>query len=104
MSKQKHNIPATALLGLLFGVPYASAQTVDDGHFKEWQQFRNYAGVSWDSLAARCPQDGATPCDISAGGPPGEWIWATGAQVQQLMSYYAPELETQLSTSNFFAA
>ena len=95
---------APALLGLLLGAPDAAAQTVNDGHFKEWQQFRNYAGVSWDSLAARCPLDGETPCDVSVGGPPGEWIWATGAQVQQLMSYYAPAFESQPIASDFFAA
>src|SRR5262245_53203562 len=102
MSKPTYRMVASTLLALSLSAPYAAAQTVDDGHFKEWQQFRNHAGVSWDSLATRCPLDGETPCDVSVGGPPGEWIWATGAQVQQLMSYYAPELETQSSTDNFF--
>ena len=103
MLKPMHRMLATWLtLSLL--APYAVAQTVNDGHFKEWQQFGNYVGVSWNSLATRCPLDGETPCDISVGGPPGDWIWATGTQVQQLLSYYAPELETQPSTNNFFAA
>ncbi len=93
-----------ALLVSVFAAPQAIAQTVNDGHFKEWQQFKNYAGVSWNSLAARCPQDGETPCSVVAGGPPGDWIWANGAQVQTLMSYYAPELASQSSTANFFAA
>jgi len=104
MLKPNNPLLASALLALSFGAPYATAQTVDDGHFKEWQQFRNYAGVSWNSLATRCPQDGATPCDTSVGGPPGEWIWATGAQVQQLMSYYMPEVEVLPGANNFFAA
>jgi hypothetical protein len=82
----------------------AVTQTVDDGHSKEWQQFKPHAGVSWNSLAARCPQDGETPCALVVDGPPGDWIWATGPQVQQLMSYYALELATQPSTENFFAA
>jgi hypothetical protein len=88
---------------MLFALPSAIAQNVDDGHGREWQQFKNYAGVSWNSLAARCPQDGATPCSL-ADGRPGDWIWATADQVQQLMSYWAPELATQPSSENAFAA
>ncbi len=104
MRNPMKRIAAFSVLPLLLVSSYVTAQTVNDGHFKEWQQFKSYAGVSWDSLATRCPQDGETPCALSAGGPPGDWIWATGTQVRQLMSYYAPELETQPNTSNFAAA
>jgi hypothetical protein len=88
---------------MLSVLPPAIAQNVDDGHGREWQQFKNYAGVSWNSLAARCPHDGATPCSL-ADGRPGDWIWATADQVKQLMSYWAPELATQPSSENAFAA
>ena len=104
MLKSMHRMLACTLSALLLVVPFAAAQTVNDGHFKEWQQFKNYVGVSWNSLSTLCPLDGETPCDASIGGPPGDWIWATGAQVQQLLSTFAPELETQPNTSNFFAA
>ncbi len=93
-----------AQLVFLLAAPFAAAQTVNDGHFKEWQQFKNYAGVTWNSLAARCPLDGLTTCDLTPGGQRGDWVWATGEQVQQLLSYYAPELATQTSSNNFVAA
>lgn len=96
--------PVAALpLLLVLLAASAGAQTVNDGQGKEWQQFKPYAGVSWDALAVNCPQDGATPCRL-ADGRPGEWIWATGPQVLQLMSYWAPELATQSSSNNPFAA
>jgi len=104
MLKPMYPMLASTLLALSLVASHAAAQTVNDGHFKEWQQFRNHVGVSWNSLSTLCPQDGETPCDAGAGGPQGDWIWATGAQVQELLSYYAPELETQPNTSNFFAA
>ncbi len=92
-----------ALPLLLLFAASAAAQTVNDGHYKEWQQFKPHAGVSWDSLAMTCPQDGVTPCRL-ADGRAGDWIWATAAQVLQLMSYWAPELATQSSSNNPFAA
>ena len=91
------------LLALLLAAPLAAAQTVNDGHSKEWQQFKPFAGASWNGVATYCPQDGATACS-GPNGQRSDWIWATADQVQQLMSYYAPEMATQASSNNFVAA
>lgn len=84
-----------AVLALLsFGVPnvtFAQTATVNDGHGKEWRQLTSTGrGLSWNQIAQNCPQDGATPC---AGANDG-WIWATDAQVLELMSYYEPAMAT----------
>jgi hypothetical protein len=74
------------LLCCLAGASTAGAQTVNDGHYKEWAQVADRAGVTWNQLAATCPTDGATPC---AGN---EWVWATDQQVLELFGYYEPAI------------
>src|SRR5215813_4058106 len=86
---------------VLFLIPITTrgqAATVDDGHGKEWLQLTATAGVSWNATAAVCPQDGVTPCSGSiAGRNVNEWVWATDSQVQQLLSYFDPDLVTNRS-------
>jgi hypothetical protein len=86
---------------MLVAVPLTArgqSPSVNDGHGKEWLQLTATGGFSWNATAQICPQDGATPCaGAIAGRNLNEWIWATDSQVQQLFSYYDPDMATNRS-------
>jgi hypothetical protein len=64
----------------------SQAQSVNDGHLREWAQITGRAGTTWNQLSATCPSDGVSPCANS------EWVWATDEQVLELFSYYEPAI------------
>lgn len=58
-----------------------------DAQGRQWRQLDLTCGLSWNQVAAICPTDGVTRCtgtinNQSVSG----WIWATRAQVQQLLA------------------
>jgi hypothetical protein len=99
---------AISLLGFAFlmlpSVYQAQASaTVNDGHGKEWMQFANATGRSWNQIAQNCPQDGVMNCTSAYN----EWVWATDTQVLELLSYYEPAMATSRGVSGqayFFTA
>src|SRR5262249_13913568 len=78
--------PYTFILPLLRPLSSpAAAQGVNDGHDKEWRQLTDTGGVTWNQLAAACPQDGQTPCTGTVGTVDlTGWVWASDAQVLAL--------------------
>jgi Ca2+-binding RTX toxin-like protein len=69
----------------------AAAAFPQDG--KRWRQVTETVGVTWNQVAAVCPADGVSRCSGVAGGRDlTGWIWATDAQVVELMAAYAPDL------------
>jgi hypothetical protein len=64
----------------------SQAQSVNDGHFREWAQIAGRAGTTWNQLSATCPSDGISACANS------EWVWATDEQVLELFGYYEPAI------------
>jgi hypothetical protein len=68
---------------------------VDDGNGKQFRQLYETTGLTWDQVAAICPQDGVTPCSGSIGARDFTgWTWATADQVVALMGNYAPAILT----------
>jgi len=96
-------VSATALVSTV-----ASAQSVNDGHGKEWRQLTDTAGLSWNQLAEVCPRDGFSPCSGLAGGIDlTGWVWATDSEVIELFSFYVPDIVTSNPVEGqavFFAA
>ena len=73
---------------------------VNDGHGAEWRQPKDTVGVTWNQLAAVCSQDGRASCaGAAAGVNVSGWVWATDAQVLNLLSYTEPALSTSRSVS-----
>jgi hypothetical protein len=68
---------------------------VDDGNGKEWRQLYETTGLSWSQVAQVCPRDGITPCSGSVGARVlTGWVWATAAQVVELMGKFEPAILT----------
>jgi hypothetical protein len=66
---------------------------VNDGNGKEWRQLYETTGISWSQLAGVCPRDGVTPCSGSIGTRVVTgWVWATAAQVVELMGRFEPAI------------
>jgi hemolysin type calcium-binding protein len=73
----------------------APPDPVDDGNGTEWRQLYETTGLSWNQVAGICPRDGATPCSGSIGTKVlTGWVWATDAQVVELMGIYEPAILT----------
>ena len=69
--------------------------SVEDTHGREWRQLYETTGLSWNQVDSVCPRDGATPCSGTVGGKNlTGWVWGTDAQVLELLSEYAPQLQT----------
>jgi hypothetical protein len=61
-------------------------------------QLPSTAGLSWNTTAQACPQDGVTACTGTiAGRNVNDWVWATDAQVLQLFGYFDPDVLTNRS-------
>lgn len=64
---------------------------VNDGNGLVWRQLNETMGISWNAMAQQCPTDGQSPCWARFGAVDlGGWVWATEAQVLQLLSGFAP--------------
>jgi hypothetical protein len=67
----------------------------DDGTGKRWRQVTETLGLSWEQVAAVCPQDGATPCSGAVGTKNlSGWVWASPEQVRDLFGLYDPAILT----------
>jgi hypothetical protein len=67
---------------------------LDDGT-RQWRQLYETTGLTWNQVAQLCPQDGVTPCSGSIGTRVFTgWVWATPAQVVELMGLYEPAILT----------
>lgn len=57
-----------------------------DSQGRQWRQLDTSCGLTWNQVAALCPVDGVTRCTgtINNQSITG-WVWATRAQVQQLL-------------------
>jgi hypothetical protein len=94
--------PALAILALLVALaataPAAAAAPADlsdDGTGKRWRQLKETTGLTPDRVAQVCHRDGETRCSGSIGARDlSGWIWATGAQVRDLLALYEPALLT----------
>ncbi|MGP1346583.1 MAG: GC-type dockerin domain-anchored protein [Phycisphaerales bacterium] len=65
-----------------------------DSQGREWRQVTSTAGLSWNTVASVCPQDGQTECaGAVAGNDLTGWIWATDGQVRDMLAEFVPELE-----------
>jgi hypothetical protein len=79
----------------------AQSATVDEGNGREWRQIPETASVSWASIAAICPQDGATPCSGFIGNVDYTgWVWGTSAQVRTVLSKYSAAILTTDTVQN----
>ena len=68
---------------------------VSDGHGATWRQLPETVGLTWNQLAQICPIDGINPCWGSIGTVNlSGWVWATEAQVVELISHYEPAILT----------
>jgi hypothetical protein len=66
-----------------------------DGLGTAWRQLTETPGISWNQAAALCPRDGVNPCEGSVGAVSlSGWVWATDAQVVELIARYAPAIRT----------
>ena len=62
---------------------------------KQWRQLYETTGLTWSQVAQICPRDGVTPCSGSIGPRAFTgWVWATAAQVVELMGRYEPAILT----------
>lgn len=89
--------PAVVAVGALAAAllaTQASAQVAyTDAQGREWRQVVQTVSVSWNAAAAVCPQDGVTPCDgVASGRDLTGWVWATRAQVREMLVEWAPDL------------
>jgi hypothetical protein len=84
-------------VALAAALPAAAAppDPVDQGNGEKWRQLYETTGLSWSEVAHICPRDGATPCSGSIGSRVlTGWIWATDAQVIELLGNYEPAILT----------
>jgi Ca2+-binding RTX toxin-like protein len=80
-----------ATVALLAWAAPAGAALPDDG--KRWREVTETTGLTWAQLASVCPRDGETRCSGSIGSRNLDgWIWATDAQVIELMAHYEPAI------------
>ncbi len=91
-------ISAGLVLAMTVVVP-AGAQPptdlTDDGQGHRWRQLTDTVGLSWESVAQVCPQDGVSRCSGSVGGKDlTGWIWATPDQVEGVLGLYEPAILT----------
>ncbi len=100
MARHRMTLPAV-LGGLLLGLlAPGQAMALTDTHGREWRQLNETTNVSWNQAAAACPQNGVTACTGTAGGKNLDgWVWATDAQVLELLREYEPTLATTSPTS-----
>lgn len=102
--------PSAAFLRCLaISLPLLAASgataNVDDGQGKDWRQLTETTGLSWNQVAAVCPQDGATPCSGAVGARDlTGWVWASAPQVIQLFALYEPSVLPSGSAAAFFTA
>ncbi|HYI23433.1 MAG TPA: calcium-binding protein [Candidatus Limnocylindrales bacterium] len=83
------------VLAVLAGGQSAVAASFSGPDGKEWRQLYETTSVSWNQVAAICPQDGVTPCEGSIGTKNfNGWVWATADQVVEFLGYYEPALLT----------
>jgi RTX calcium-binding nonapeptide repeat (4 copies) len=77
----------------LVGVAPAGAALPNDG--KRWRSPADTTGLTAAQVAEVCPRDGVTRCagSIGARNLTG-WIWASAAQVRDLMGHYEPAILT----------
>src|SRR3954451_24744086 len=88
-------LSAAVFVVLVVSFSGGTAMAFDDTHGREWGQLYTTTGLSWDQVATVCPRDGVTPCSGTVGGRDlTRWVWATDAQVVEMMSEYAPDLAT----------
>jgi hypothetical protein len=71
---------------------------ISDGVGTAWRQLTETVGLSPSQIAVVCPRDGINPCtgrvgltDLTG------WVWATDAQVVQMLSKYTPAILTNRS-------
>jgi hypothetical protein len=64
-----------------------SAVAYVDEQGRQWRQLDTTCGATWNFVASKCPTDGVTPCTgtINNQNITG-WVWATHAQVQELLA------------------
>lgn len=89
---------ACTITALALGVaPAASAQTAYvDTQGREWRQVDASPNLTWLAVDAVCPNDGATPCaGRLAGADVTGWVWATQAQVTELLAEFVPAITEQ---------
>src|SRR5688500_9963915 len=95
---RRNALIATSYAALFSAV--AAAQSVNDGHGKEWRQLTDTTMVSWNQVAQVCPRDGVSACSGMAGTKDlTGWVWATREQVIQLFGYYEPAILTSPTSS-----
>ncbi len=73
----------------------AGTADISDGQGTAWRQITETANVTWSQAAALCPRDGITPCSGTIGTQSlAGWVWATDAQVVQMIARYEPTILT----------
>ncbi len=61
----------------------------------QWRELYETTGLTWAQISTVCPTDGVTPCAGSIGTVDlTGWVWATSAQVLELLDDYQPALDT----------
>jgi Ca2+-binding RTX toxin-like protein len=79
------------LVSVLAAAAPASAAFPNDG--KRWRQLTETTGLTWNQAAAVCPRDGMSRCSgVTGGRDLTGWVWATDAQVIELMGNYEPAI------------
>jgi hypothetical protein len=64
----------------------------------EWAEAGEITDLSWNDIAAVCPQDGSTACiGTLAGMEVSDWIWATRDQVRDLFANATDLTDAQLA-------
>ena len=101
-------------LAVALGSLAAAQATHVDSKGREWRELVGTTSRSWMQIAAVCPTDGVTPAVGSVSGlPVTGWVWATTAQVREMLAEFEPALATQttlvgpaylLSAFGFFGA
>ncbi len=75
--------------------PVLVHKNVSDGQGRVWRPATQTLNISWQQAAARCPQNGVDPCWGTVGAVDlSGWIWATQAQVLDLMAVASPAILT----------
>lgn len=89
--------PALLALGSMAAF---QALAIDDGQGRDWRQVTETLGLTRAQMAAACPVDGVTACQVNSGAFELEgWVWATAPQVVGLFGQYAPGILTAPDTT-----
>ena len=68
---------------------------LSDGRGTAWRQITATAGLSSSAAAQACPRDGVNPCSGIVGGRDlTGWVWATDAQVVDLIADFEPAIRS----------